>query len=152
MLPGLRTRVLQLSAGSILLATVGLTGTASACQCRPTRDLTAAQVLADADVLFTGTAIKSVAGKTGEHSSYAVTTFRVTEAFKGAKAGQLIKVGHNSGPTASCGVQFEIGEPHTLGPTRWKGELGIGLCTALIFRSSRSNDLIGELRALKRRK
>ncbi len=139
-------------AAIVAVGWLALADTVSACQCRPTRGLTAVQVLADADVLFTGTAIKSVAGKTGERSSYAVTTFRVTEAFKGAKAGQLIKVGHNSGSTASCGVQFEIGEPHTLGPTRWKGKLGIGLCTALIFRSSRSDDLIGELRALKRRK
>lgn len=139
-------------AAVVAVSWLALADTASACKCWPTRDLTAVQVLADADVLFTGTAIKSVAGKTGERSSYAVTTFRVTEAFKGAKAGQHIEVGHNNGPSSSCGVQFEIGELHTLGPTRWKGKLGIGLCTALIFRSSRSDDLIGELRALKRRK
>jgi hypothetical protein len=102
---------------------LALADTASACKCWPARGLTAVQVLADAGVLFTGTAIKPVAGKTGERPSYAVTTFRVTEAFKCTKAGQLIEIGHRNERTASCGVQFEIGEPHTLGPTRWKGEL-----------------------------
>lgn len=139
-------------AAIVAIGWLALADTASACQCRSNRDLTASQVLADADVLFTGQAVRSVPEKIGRLSSYSITTFRVTEAVKGVKLGQLIKVGHTSGPTSACGLQFEIGKLHTLGPTRWKGGLSISICEALIFRSDRSNDLIGELRTLKRSK
>ena len=101
----MRRVALTLFAFAALLAA---TGSVSACSCAP--GPTAASILASSTVVFTATV-----ADTKEIRKYvSVTTFRITESFKGPAAGATVKVLHPSGPSATCGVKFVAGQTYTL--------------------------------------
>lgn len=85
-----------------------ISGQAMACSCQ--RDPTAQGLLDSAAVVFTGTAEESLPIAPGG----SVTTFRVTETFKGPPRGTVLQVKHPDGPSPSCGVTFSPGETYTL--------------------------------------
>ena len=121
--------------------------TALACSCG--RFAGAEELSARSDAVFTGVVIdvKSRPGRV------AVTTFRVTEAFKGVNRGASVSVRHRSGPSPSCGVTFEKGASYTLAAHRGAGGLGTGLCSTWMFlpQVPSSERLIAEMRALRKR-
>ena len=80
---------------------------------------------------------------------YSVTTFAVTESFKGVVKGTQVSVTHRSGLSASCGVQFSRGVTYTLTASDRDGALSANLCTTLRFRQEGAAALIGRLRALR---
>lgn len=116
-----------------------------ACSCGPVPE--ADQVLARSDAVFTGVVTRVVAGRGDE----TVTTFRVTEAFKGVKVGTTVAVRHRRGPSPSCGVDFERGVPHTLAAHRDGAGLRTGLCSTWMFlpHIPTSDRLVREMRALR---
>jgi hypothetical protein len=118
--------------------------TAFACSCaQPT-----AEGLLQSAAVFTGVATASVAATQGE----SITTFTVVEGFKGVRAGELVRVRHRSGSSASCGVQFAIGATHTL--STYREDVGTSLfanlCTTAIFRSRGGEQIIQRLRQMGR--
>lgn len=64
-----------------------------------------------------------------------MTTFTVTESFKGARVGSTVRVLHPSGSSASCGVQFAAGASYTLATygERSGRELTATLCSTWMF-------------------
>ena len=129
-----------------LFALMGLLVTASAgpaatCSCA---FLPAEQIMERAAV-FTGFAMATSPAKPG----YSITTFRVTESFKGARTGSTIRILHRSGLSASCGVRFEGGKSHTLFAQSVDGALSASLCTTWGFRGESGPALIAKLRALR---
>jgi hypothetical protein len=84
---------------------------AAACSCRLP---TAEALLASSASVFTGVALQSRPAGPRE----AVTTFRVTVGYKGVRRGQIVRVHHRSGPSASCGLRFEIGTAHPVAASR----------------------------------
>jgi hypothetical protein len=80
-------------------------GSAFACSCA--RNPTAEGLLQDSAAVFTAVAQSSRAIASG----VSITTFRVTESFKGPAAGTTVHVRHRSGSSASCGVKFEREKP-----------------------------------------
>jgi hypothetical protein len=130
----------------LAFATAALTDPARACSCA--RNPTAEQVLEDATAVFTGTVRQSVSASPGR----SVTTFIVTESFKGTRVGATVRVVHPSGSSASCGVKFAPGETHTLSVhgTESGPELATTLCSTWMFMPhvSISTGLIQQMRAL----
>jgi hypothetical protein len=137
-------------ASTIMLSTllmVASISTAHACSCA--RNPTASGLLESSAAVFTGVAQASApAGR-----DVSVTTFRVTEAFKGILGGQVVRVRHPSGSSASCGVQFESGKAHTLAVNRDASGYSANLCSAWMFlpQVGLGADLIAQMRALRRR-
>ena len=130
-------------AGLALVLLIATTSAAAACSCA--RNPTAEGILSSATAVFTGIAEDS--RTIGPNRS--ITTFRVVESFKGAKAG-TIKVQHNSGSSASCGVTFEVGKTYTLAAHRTQNGLSTGLCATWMFlpHVGLSEVLIRDMRAL----
>ena len=124
-----------------------LSGSAHACSCA--RSPTAEGILASAAAVFTGT-VRAV-GTTAPHQS--VTTFVVTEAFKGVRPGEIVDVHHHSGSPAACGVTFEYGRSYTLSAAMDRGALHASQCSTWMFlpHVGLSRDLIATMRSLRRR-
>jgi hypothetical protein len=123
---------------------IAAAGPASACSCA---QLNAERLMQDATAIFTGLA----EGTAPVQPGWSVTTFRVTEGFKGARRGNTVRVHHRSGSSASCGVQFARGAAHTLYAQAQNGTLSASLCTAWGFRSGGGPALIARLRELRGR-
>ena len=127
-----------------LIAVAALTISPSALACSCERSPTAAGILARASVVFTGIARRSVTA--GQDN--AVTTFEITEHFKGPQA-KTIAVRHPSGSSASCGVQFKDVEINTLAAHDGAGGLTTTLCSTWMFmpQVGMRDKLIGDMRA-----
>ena len=112
---------------SLLLA--ASTVPAFACSCA--RTPTAEGLLQDAAAVFTGIVEESRSVAPG----VSVTTFRISESFKGAAAGTTVRVRHPSGSSASCGVKFERGASYTLSASRGDSDsaLAATLCSTWMF-------------------
>jgi hypothetical protein len=128
--------------GFIVALAIGLLAgdSALACSCRlPTAD----ELLQRSAAIFTGTALqtRTVGGREG------VTAFRVVTGYKGAKRGQLIRVHHRIGHSASCGVRFDPGKRHTLALQRDDDgrTLSISACSLAAMRSDAGEELVRRL-------
>jgi hypothetical protein len=134
--------------GAILL--LATSGAALACSCAP--NPTAAGIRQSASAVFTGVAVASRNLPGGR----AETTFKITESFKGPAPGETVRVQHGSGPSASCGVTFAVGETHTLAAHAAPSgqRLSTNLCSVWMFlpHVGLSERLISELRALRDRR
>lgn len=132
----------------LILACV-LAGSAQACSCA--RNPTAAGIRQSASAVFTGTALNSRRVAPGE----AVTTFKVTESFKGPAAGAIVRVRHPDGPSAACGIRFATGATHTLAAaaTKPRHPLSANLCSVWMFlpQVGLGERLIVDLRDLRGR-
>jgi hypothetical protein len=121
---------------------------ADACSCA--RNPTAEALLQDYAVVFTGV----VRGTTTVSSGRSVTTFEVTESFKGTAQGQTVRVRHRSGSSASCGIKFTAGATYTLAAfTGDGGVLSANLCSAWMFQPQvgLGDQLIERMRTLRAR-
>jgi hypothetical protein len=120
-------------------------GDALACSCE--RNPTAAGILAQSTMVFTGIARSSVAIAAGA----AATTFEVTEGFKGAEAKTFVVVRHPNGSSASCGVQFETGQSVTVAAHQGSAGLSTTLCSTWMFlpHVGLRDKLLAEMRALR---
>ena len=120
---------------------------ALACSCA--RNPTAAGILNHSAAVFSGVALKSVSAKPG----YSITTFKVTESFKGATAGASVPVYHRNVSTGSCGVKFSAGQSYTLAARQSDSLPGLSasFCSTWIFSPKRkfTAQLIAEMRALR---
>ena len=129
---------------------LGAAAPALACSCA--RNPTAAGILSSAAAVFTATVIDTK--PIGDNAS--VTTFRITETFKGPGVGSSVEVRHRSGSSASCGVQFTPGRSYTLA-VHHGGEdaatLTTSLCSTWMFlpQVRLSQGLIDAMRALRGR-
>jgi hypothetical protein len=130
----------------LLVSTAVLTDAARACSCA--RNPTAERILEGAAAVFTGAVQQSSPVAPGR----SVTTFTVTESFKGATAGATVRVLHSSGSSASCGVKFSPGETYTLATHRTDSDPGLttSLCSTWMFlpQVRISAELIQRMRAL----
>jgi hypothetical protein len=115
---------------------------AEACSCA--RNPTAAGILGQAAAVFTGTVQQSTP-LPGEHSA---TTFRVTESFKGPRAGEIARVVHRSGLSASCGVKFTAGKSYTIAAQQDGADYTTSLCLTWMFGNEGGDALIREMRTL----
>ncbi len=143
----LAMRLLRTIILSTLLTLPGA-GAAYACSCAP--DPTAEGLLQDSAAVFTGVA----QGSTQVAPGVSVTTFRVTESFKGVAAGTTVRVRHRSGSSASCGVKFAPDTSYTLAAGRGDGSvLSTSLCSTWMFlpQVGTGAALIDRLRALRGR-
>ena len=114
----------KLAIALAMLVYVGVTAEASACSCE---SRTADQQVAQADVIFIGTAT----GKTGPDSKGAtmVTAFKVTEMLKGEPS-QTLSVQHLKDLGGNCGVTFSISSKPVLVIAHKKsGMLRTGYCS-----------------------
>jgi hypothetical protein len=120
---------------------------AMGCSCA--RNPTAEGILASATAVFTGTvrAVQTVA------AGQSVTTFVVTETFKGAQRGAIVNVHHPSTPSPTCGVSFEYGRSYTLAASLERGALWTSQCSTWMFlpQVGLSGDLIVRMRTLRGR-
>jgi hypothetical protein len=125
---GLPVRYVHLKAiaFSAILSLMAI-GDGLACSCE--RNPTAAGILAQSTMVFTGIARSSVVVAPGASA----TTFEVTEGFKGAEAKAFVVVRHPTGPSASCGVQFETGQSVTLAAHQSAGGLSTTSCSTWMF-------------------
>ena len=130
-----------------IIATLMLAAPVLACSCA--RNPTAEGLLRDSDAVFTGAVqdVRSIA------PGVSITTFVVTESFKGPAAGATVQVRHPSGSSASCGVHFETGTSYTLAVYRGSHGLAATLCSAWMFlpQVGLGPDLIARMRALRGR-
>jgi hypothetical protein len=143
----MRRVALTLFAFAVLLAAAG---PASACSCA--RDPTAASILASATAVFTAT----VAETKEVRKNVSVTTFRITESFKGPAAQATVVALHPSGSSASCGVKFVAGQTYTLAAHRTEANedgatLATSQCSTWMFlpHVGLSEGLIEDLRAIR---
>lgn len=115
---------------------------ASACSCA--RNPTADGLLASHQAVFTGTvrAVQTIA------PGQSVTTFVVSEPFKGVQRGEVVNVYHRSVSSAACGVTFDYGKGYTLAATWHDGHLWTSQCSTWMFlpQVGLSRDLISDLR------
>lgn len=116
-------KIIALTVAALWLAT----SAAFACSCE--RNPTAAGILSQHTMVFTGIARSSIAA--GPDAS--VTTFEVTEGFKGVEAKSFVVVRHPNGSSASCGVQFETGQSVTLAAQQGSSGLSTSLCSTWMF-------------------
>jgi hypothetical protein len=118
---------------------------ASACSCA--RNPTADGIFASHAAIFTGTvrAVQTIA------PGQSVTTFVVSEPFKGVRRGETVNVYHRSGSSASCGVSFDYGKGYTLAAVREGPQLWTSQCSTWMFlpHVGLSGELITQLRALR---
>jgi len=114
---------------TLAIAIAIISGQAMACSCQ--RDPTAEGLLDSAAAVFTGTVEENLPIVQGA----SVTTFRVTETFKGPPRGTVLRVKHPDGPSPSCGVTFSPGETYTLAayPTDDADALATSFCSTWMF-------------------
>lgn len=121
---------------------------ASACSCG--RHPTAQGILKYSAAVFLGVAQKSATAKPG----YSITTFKVTEAFKGTTTGATVTVLHRRRSTGSCGVKFTRGESYTLAArfSENSRQLSTSRCSTWMFNTKFkfSTKFAAELRAARR--
>ena len=127
-MPSIRIRM-ALAAGLLAVASLLSATAAQACQCAKT-DRSAPAIFAAADVLFRGVALKDRA-TVRDRAPLIVTTFKVTEAFKGVKKGRTVAIGHRQGGGGACGVTFTTGESHTVKADRAGTDLWTSSCAML---------------------
>jgi hypothetical protein len=117
---------------------------ALACSCAPP---TAEGLMQSAPAIFTGAVTESVRATQGE----SITTFTVSEGFKGVRAGQSVRIRHRSGSSASCGVTFAVGRTYTL--STYREEVGTtlfaNLCSTAFFITRDGEQIIRRLRQVK---
>jgi hypothetical protein len=120
---------------------------AYACSCA--RQPTAEGLLGHSAAVFSGVAQKSMAAKPG----YSITTFKVTEPFKGVTDGATVTIYHRSGSSASCGVKFAAGQSYTLAAHSSDGPTGLStsFCSTWMFKPQvgLSKELIAQMRAIR---
>ena len=120
---------------------------ALACSCP--RNPTAEGLLATSAAVFTGTvrAVESIG------PGLAVTTFVVTETFKGPQRGTVVNVHHASSAAPTCGVKFEYGRAYTLAASRERGALWTSRCSTWMFEpgAALGGELVGRMRSLRGR-
>lgn len=123
-----------------------LTASSAALACSCERNPTAAGILAQHQMVFTGIARSSVA--VGPQVS--ATTFEVTEGFKGIAAKATVVVRHPDGPSASCGVQFATGQSFTVAAQQAASGLSTTLCSTWMFlpHVGLRDGLLAEMRTL----
>jgi hypothetical protein len=118
---------------------------ASACSCA--RNPTADGLFASHAAIFTGTvrAVQTIA------PGQSVTTFVVSEPFKGVSRGDTVNVYHRSDSSAACGVTFDYGKGYTLAASRQAADLWTSQCSTWMFlpHVGLSGELITRLRALR---
>lgn len=133
-------KAVVLSVAALLTAS----GVALACSCE--RNPTAAGILAQHRMVFTGIARSSVT--VGPQVS--ATTFEVTEGFKGVAAKAIVVVRHPDGPSPSCGVQFEPGQSVTVAAQQAADGLSTTLCSTWMFlpHVGLRDGLLAEMRRL----
>jgi len=85
-------------------------GEAAACSCSPKYIPSAEQMRKMAPVIFTGIARSSRTIGNDQME----TRFEVTEVFQGVTVGQRVLVRHQRAARGTCGVDFPVGEKHTL--------------------------------------
>jgi hypothetical protein len=119
---------------------------ASACSCA--RNPTADGLFASHAAIFTGTvrAVQTIA------PGQSVTTFVVSEPFKGVRRGETINIYHRSDSSAACGVGFDYGKGYTLAAAWHDGHLWTSQCSTWMFlpHVGLSGELITRLRILRR--
>jgi hypothetical protein len=161
------SRFIRAAQATILASAVvlGTAGNAKACSCAHE---TTASVFQSATAVFTGRAIATRRGHRNQseelnrdfhklrvrhnRSDQMVTTFHVTESFKGPKAGTALSVVHGT-ETPSCGIGFAKGKTYTIAAYQNSpGELGTNLCTTFYFNFGGGPHLIDDLRALRDRR
>jgi hypothetical protein len=120
----------------------------SAVACSCARNPTAEGLLASHGAIFTGTvrAVQTIA------PGQSVTTFVVSEPFKGAQRGEIVNIYHRSGSSAACGVSFDYGKTYTLAASRQGPQLWTSQCSTWMFlpHVGISGGLITGLRSLRR--
>lgn len=133
-------KVVALSVAALVTAS----SAALACSCE--RNPTAAGILAQHQMVFTGIARSSVT--VGPQVS--ATTFEVSEGFKGVAAKAIVVVRHPDGPSASCGVQFAIGQSFTVAAQQAASGLSTTLCSTWMFlpHVGLRDKLLAEMREL----
>ena len=102
-------------------------------------------LLTSSAAIFTAVAQGSQAATQGE----AVTTFRVTAAYKGVKNGETVRIRHNSGSSASCGVRFNSGETYTI--STYREEIGTTLFANLCSVAAMSSPVGQQLLQILKR-
>ena len=121
---------------------------ASACSCA--RNPTADGLFSSHAAIFTGTvrAVQTIA------PGQSVTTFMVSEPFKGVQRGATVNIYHRSDSSAACGVSFDYGKGYTLAATWQRGNLWTGQCSTWMFlpHVGLSGELVTRLRALRGRR
>jgi hypothetical protein len=129
------------------VATILPIDVASACSC--VRHPTAQGILNHSAAVFLGVAQISATAKPG----YFITTFKVTESFKGTTTGATVTVLHRSQSSTSCGVKFARGESYTLAARRSENSrlLSTSLCSTWMFNTKFkfSTIIVSELRAAR---
>jgi hypothetical protein len=132
---------------SSIVALAAVATPASACSCAP--NPTAQGILATSAAVFTGVVESSIS--TGQDRS--LTTFKVTESFKGLSPGESVNISHSSGSSAACGVAFSVGETYTLAAyqTDLPALLSTSLCSTWMFLPHMRirKDLIEQMRAMR---
>ena len=123
-------------------------GPALACSCAP--NPTAKRILDQSAAVFTGVAQENLRVPPDR----SITTFRIVEPFKGTSAGDVVRVLHRSGSSASCGVKFTPGASYTLAAYRTETSPGLStsLCSTWMFKPivGLSRPLIEQMRALRK--
>lgn len=144
-----RSRVAFRLSAPVLLAFMIASGQAMACSCQ--RDPTAEGILGSASTVLTGVVEDDKAVAPGQ----SLTTFRVTESFKGTTRGATVRIKHPSGPSPSCGVTFSPGKVYTLAASQTDavGELSTSLCLTWMFlpHVGLSKGLIERMREMRER-
>jgi hypothetical protein len=132
---------------ALLLILVSLAGTDAVLACSCARNPTADGLFASHSAIFTGTvrAVQTIA------PGQSVTTFVVSEPFKGVQRGQIINIYHRSGSSAACGVTFDYGKGYTLAAAREGPQLWTSQCSTWMFlpHVGLSGELITRLRTLR---
>jgi hypothetical protein len=118
---------------------------ASACSCA--RNRTADRLLNYSTAVFVGIAQRSITVRPG----FLITTFKVTESFKGTKAGATVTVRHRRLSTGSCGINFKDGESYTLAARRSDNSrhLSTSRCSAWMSNTRFTTKIVTELRAAR---
>jgi hypothetical protein len=137
-----------LSILSAVLFGAASVGAAHACSCA--RNPNADDIFATHAAIFTGLvrAVETIA------PGQSMTTFVVTEPFKGVRRGETVNVHHRSAPTAACGVTFEYGKGYTVAASREPSGLSTSQCSTWMFlpHVGLSGELISRLRSLRARR
>ena len=138
-------KFLAITIGLLILA--ASPDAARACSCA--RNPTAETILASSTAVFTGTVRAAATVAPGQ----LVTTFVVSEPFKGVERGQTVNVHHPSGASHGCGVSFDYGRGYTLAASLERGALWTSQCSTWMFlpQVGLSHDLIARMRALRAR-
>jgi hypothetical protein len=130
--------------GFVLLAASASAALACSCARNPSPD----SILSSSTAVFTGVvqAVETVA------PGQLITTFVVSEPFKGAARGTILNVYHPDSSAHPCGVSFTYGQSYTVAASLQRGALWTSLCSNLsALPDGQAGELVTRLRALRRR-